>query len=481
MSALEMMLALAAGAADTPPADWRAATQADLVAFHDDVVANHPGPVNRADPGFAARERKAFALAQSRAAQVRDYPGYLATMRGYVASFDDGHLALGGMKSFPVALAWPGFLTGYDGAGRQVVRARIEGAGVEMGDVLLGCDGQDADALAQARVGAFTGRWQLAATRGRQGFRVFVDNRNPFVTRPVRCRFQGPGGTREVALAWRDFSDAEYDRYAMPLAAPPRPPIAARTLADGTRWFTLSDFEGDPAGDAAKALVPIIAAMKRDRAAIVASPRIVLDLRGNGGGSSDWSRQIATILWGEPAIQALKLGSDNVEWRASKANVASLADYRDTFAKAPDADPAIKRFFADAAAGIAAAYAKGKALWREPDGLYVAAKPAPGASVVPPRAPVYVVTDWGCASACLDAVDLWKALGAVQVGQETSADTLYMDVRQDPLPSGVSRAVVPMKVYRGRPRGSNVPQQPAHRYTGDLRDTAALERWVAGL
>lgn len=56
-----------------------------------------------------------------------------------------------------------------------------------------------------------------------------------------------------------------------------------------------------------------------------------------------------------------------------------------------------------------------------------------------------------------------------------------MDVRTIALPGGFARAVVPMKVYRHRPRGSNMPAVPLHRYTGDMRDTAALERWIATL
>jgi hypothetical protein len=40
---------------------------------------------------------------------------------------------------------------------------------------------------------------------------------------------------------------------------------------------------------------------------------------------------------------------------------------------------------------------------------------------------------------------------------------------------------VPMKVYRGRKRGSNVPLDPVHVFPGDLRDTATLEAWIATL
>ena len=124
------------------------------------------------------------------------------------------------------------------------------------------------------------------------------------------------------------------------------------------------------------------------------------------------------------------------------------------------------------------AEARGAPLWRAHD------PPEPPSAAVPlppPAGPVYFITDTGCGSACLDAADLWRALGAVQLGQETSADTLYMDVREDALPSGLSGVAVPMKVYRGRQRGPNVPLRPVHAFAGDMRDTAAREAWVATL
>ena len=103
---------------------------------------------------------------------------------------------------------------------------------------------------------------------------------------------------------------------------------------------------------------------------------------------------------------------------------------------------------------------------------------------MPPRlmaGPVYVLTDPVCSSACLDAVDLWKAAGAIQLGRETSADTVYMDVRGQALPSDLASLVIPMKVWRGRARGNNVPQRPAHIYDGAMGDQAALESWIRGL
>jgi hypothetical protein len=56
-----------------------------------------------------------------------------------------------------------------------------------------------------------------------------------------------------------------------------------------------------------------------------------------------------------------------------------------------------------------------------------------------------------------------------------------MEVRQLRLPSGIAGVSLPMKVYRGRPRGSNEPVTPVHRFDADIADTAELERWIMTL
>jgi hypothetical protein len=128
-----------------------------------------------------------------------------------------------------------------------------------------------------------------------------------------------------------------------------------------------------------------------------------------------------------------------------------------------------------------------RTLWRETPviggllGSLLGGRSSPGA--IDPRrfvtkARVFVLTDGGCASACLDAIDIWKPLGAVLIGRETSADSQYMEIRREPLPSGVSTVAVPMKVYRARARGNNQPYVPTHVFKEDWSDQAAVEAWV---
>lgn len=468
---------LTQGAGPASDRDWAETLRADARAMHDDIAANHPGPVNDLDPDFAKRNDAALAQALERADKVQGLPGYLYTLKGYAAAFDDGHLGFWLADNAPTLKAqWPGFLTGSDGD-RQVVKTRAEDAPVPLGAILDSCDGKTATRLAAENVGAFEGRWFLASTRMLRGGYLFVDQGNPFITRPVECRFVVDGKARDVKLAWRPIARSEMQARVRETGRSTVDPIAARTLADGTRWFTLSDFDGAPDSAAAKALTPIIAAMRSDRAVIAAAPRIVFDLRGNSGGSSDWSAQIAEILWGKQRVEA-ESGSSAVDWRASADNVKTLSDYRDEFRGATGTSAEMLGWIDATVEGVAGAHARGEALWRFAD---PALAKTPGEPPAAPTGPVYFITDGACASACLDAADLWKALGAIQVGQETSADTLYIDVRVDPLPSGLANIAVPMKVYRGRERGSNEPLRSVHVFAGDMRDTGALARWIAAL
>ncbi|WP_375394672.1 hypothetical protein [uncultured Sphingomonas sp.] len=108
--------------------DWSATLRQDAQALHDEVVANHPGPVNTSDPGFAERNDAQLKRALKRARTARTYEDYFYALREYTASFNDGHFGFGswGSVATPYAhLAWPGFLTNYDGRGipRVVVRA----------------------------------------------------------------------------------------------------------------------------------------------------------------------------------------------------------------------------------------------------------------------------------------------------------------------------------------------------------------------
>lgn len=90
-----------------------------------------------------------------------------------------------------------------------------------------------------------------------------------------------------------------------------------------------------------------------------------------------------------------------------------------------------------------------------------------------------LLTDSACFSSCLMVADLFRQLGALHVGQATDANTNYMEVRDDRLPSGLGMFSTLQAVAPGSPKQIG-PFQPHIVYNGDIADTVRMELWVAG-
>ena len=466
----------------TAPRDWSATLRQDATALHAIIIDSHPGIHDSRNPEFRARADAGLAVALRRAETTTDAGGWWWAMRAFVASFDDGHVQIGltdQTRGFPTR--WPGFLTVYRGA-EQVVAARDEAdPGVPpMGARLIDCDGVPAAPLAEARIGAFRGRWFLESQHALLGDWQFMNPSNPWISEMRTCRFESDGQTQAWALNWKDIEPADLSARRTRLVQRGGAGFGLSTLDGGGVWMAMPSFNGDPTSDSHKALTPMMAEWTAKQAELRTAPYVVLDLRGNGGGSSHWSEEIAVTLWGPDWVDAHKPQPvEAIEWRASDDNLAAIQSYVDEWTAAGESADRIG-WAQEIVDGMTAAQAAGRPYWRDRE----SASSRDGTTGSPDRlvrGPVYVLTDPVCASACLDAVDLWKALGAIQIGRETSADTVYMDVRPAALPSGLASLVIPMKVWRGRARGNNEPHRPAHLFEGDIADTAALQAWVRTL
>ena len=484
------LLAVAApSVAQASPAepDWPALLEADARAFHAALRDRHPGPVDPENPGFSAMLDAALARALERVPETRDYGGYWWALREFRAAFDDGHVQLVQLPGAPaLPMRWPGFLTALRD-GHHEVAARLDGPGLPpAGARLLDCDGIAADDLAGSRLGRFYGRWQLPATRQALAGRLFVDAGNPWAPPPRECRFERDGEVRSVRLQWRDLAAEELDGLLAATRSAPPAATGIRSLDDGRLlWITMAGFDADPDSEDHARLTAVLAGLE-DGERVAAASRVVLDVRGNGGGSSHWSREIAALLWGDAALEAAAGGSGAVDWRVAEGNIGDIRAFRDMLLAQESPDPELLRWSGIILEGMSAARERGEALWRQPeDEGEAGAAPEPPAPPRPRRpgtdASVVVLTDSSCASACLDALDLWLPLGAIHAGAETSADTLYMEVGGQALPGGLSRIGLPMKVYRGRRRGNNEPYVPAHPFPDGPLDDAALEAWVRTL
>lgn len=457
------------------PRDWSATLVQDATGLHDIMIDSHPGVHDSLNPAFKPRLDEGLTVALDRAKTTTDAGGWWWALRAYVASFEDGHVGINiTQPNYGFATRWPGFLTVYRGADQVVAdRDAADAATPPLGAKLIDCDGVAAEALAEQRIGQFRGRWFLEAQRVLYGDWQFLSAHNPWIDEMRQCRFQVDGATQTYALNWRATPEDIYARRAK-LAQSASTDFGLKHFDDGGFWISTPSFNGDPSGEIHAKLTALIADMKTKQEALRLAPYVVLDLRGNGGGSSHWSQLMAQVLWGddwmaahpEPAIEA-------VEWRASDGNIAQMADFLDQL-RASNGSPEYIAWAETAVNGMKAAQAAGQPYWRSANEEQAkdAAPPPPAPQLMAGR--VYVLTDARCGSACLDAVDLWKTAGALQVGRETSADTVYMDIRNPVLPSGLAQIAVPMKVYRGRARGNNEPQKPAYLIEGDMTDDAGL-------
>ena len=475
MAAAGLFCAMGSSAlADTAPIDWGQTLRQDAQAIHDAIADSHPGALDAENPDFRRQLEEGLAIALGRAETAKDEGGYWWALRAFTARFDDAHVFVNpkiGRASDP---RWPGFLTAYQGD--DMVVAHSEGAALPpVGAKLIACDGRPAEALAAERVGQFTGRWFLQSQRARHGGTLFINDDNPWLTDLQQCRFEVEGQVRDYALTWSIGGDAlKTAREAVSQTYVPAAGLS--TLDDGGVWISTPGFNGDPQSADYAALQSILDSMKAGQDALRRAPYVVFDLRGNRGGSSIWSRRMAEALWGEDWMAANRPGSSKaVEWRASAANATYLNEILDYF-RGNNVGADLIETIEKIRDGITAAHARNDLFWVETFDADEDATPA----VQTVSGTVFILTDHGCVSACLDAVDLWKAAGGVQVGQETSADTVYMEIREVNLVSGRASLSIPIKVYRGRPRGHNQPHTPTHTLPlGQLGETDLKTRIAA--
>jgi hypothetical protein len=470
---------LALAAAITAAPDYAGRLRADAAAFRAEVVASHPGPVNARDPGFVSRLDAAYAQALRRARTTRTYPQYSWALAELTSAFDDGHLGImpdpKADAAYAWAFSWPGFATELAADGHRV--SVSDEVGVAVGARLVACDGESADRLAADRIGRFMGRWSLASRRRAQAATLFLPPDNPWLGTIRRCTFDQGGVRRTVALRWRPIDAGRRKELLARSRERFHAPVALERLADGTAWIGLGSFDSDATSADGQALDVLVRRIGASVDELRAAPRVVFDLRGNNGGSSAWINRMAASLWSQTFVDAKRPEGGYAEWRVSPANIARIRAYHTQAEARREVDPTFYGWTVRTLGGLEGAQREQRALWAEPHG---GRTPRAAAPPNPLGGKIFVLTDYACASACLDAVDLLTALGAVQVGQDTNADTDYMEIRERKLDDGAI-IWVPMKVYRDRPRGSNVPAVPQHAWTGRMNDTVALQRWIGAL
>ncbi len=249
--------------------------------------------------------------------------------------------------------------------------------------------------------------------------------------------------------------------------------ISEGPMADGV-WMTIPTFKID--AEQQKLFDDLIQKLPSYRTKKV----IVFDLRGNTGGSSAWGHRLVTALFTKAYAdeKLLTLDKDlSVDWRISKGNIENTQDIvkmmKESYGEGSKEYQDMQKIYL----GMLAAQVKGQPYYHEAP---VQSAPSNKSIQDPVKAEIVLVIDHRCGSACLDFIDLIKAMQhkTLLVGETTAADTLYMEVRPLQLPSGLAEIWFPTKVYRHRKRGSREPYVPDIKYPGNLQDTDSLKKWL---
>ena len=447
-----------ARAAEPPPAGpplpktpvaWSKAATADIDYAFSTLLENHPGVVDPSNPGFTSRLRAARAAGQVIATKARNAAGYSAAIARFNTVIGDGHAGAGATldQTLLPPVRWPGFLAVWRGNGLFVYAA--EPGGPAAGSQVVGCDGQSTRTLLLNNVFRFMGRSAEPGNWWSRSVNLFVDAGNPFVTLPKRCRFRTSAGWQVRDLAWRPVND-DYSNWRKAAYNGDDHPVGQFEPAKGLIWIAMPTFDPDAAQrDAYRAM---FAAISADRSRFLNARAVVIDLRANQGGSSDWSLDLAAAIWGKGRVdRAMDAYNKGVQiwWRASKGNADYTAQLVDILKD--EKQTRMAEEFAPVAIGIAAAQSKGQPFFVEPPDP--PAPPAVSDEPPPLRTPVYVIVPGQCASACLDALDTFTRFPDTRlIGAPSSADSTYLEVRRQAAPSGLCTVIIPNKMWVHRPR-----------------------------
>jgi hypothetical protein len=457
------------------PADrrWSPIAAQDVEAAYILLRDNHPGAAPELhDLAFQQRLNVAHALALKRAHAVTSYQGYLFVLAGFATDMGDKHIW--SRPTFVVNLPrWAGIIVSKRGNTWTVTDTDTEQNAL-LGASLLSCDGQNVEDLARTNLGGFHAVWSVGAQQIQYSPWLLVDEGNPFINRPKACVFERDAKRETVMLDWRRITRENLLPRIKKAVGAGAAGFGVRRAGDGY-WIALQDLQSDQARG-------VVKAVEDQKAMLRQAPFVVLDLRGNGGGSSVMGRQIAASLLGQAAVDARLVpmsencGGPDGDWRASEGNIKQL-EFLQTVPLITQGGPEIKQMVETTLRDAREARAQGKDFSGSLTCPVVPFKPPAAQAPSLMMGRLILLTDSLCFSSCLAVTDDFRTLGAFHIGQTTDAATHFVDVREQYLPSGYSMFSTLESVDPGSPVQVG-PFAPQLTYDKDIADTTALEAWV---
>ena len=444
-------------------AAWQQAASQDINDAYHITLDNHPGSYDPYNPDFIKNLKSAKEQAQTLIGKINNADGYLAVLMKFHTQLNDGHAGVYSELDPKLLSAkqWPGFVTVWRGDGLYVYNS--EPGNIPAGAQVLACDDVPIKALIARNVFSYQGRIKEAGHWWIMARKVLEDRGNPFISPPKRCKFKHAEKIIEHNLVWQtrtkqatQWFQKSYngDQLAVGLTEPRK----------NLFWVAMPTFTPDE--QQRNSYRKLTHEVKNNHKTYLNADALVIDLRHNMGGSSQWSLHFAQALWGENSVnRRMNVYEEKTEvwWRASKANTDHITDYIDIFTR--EKRPEAAAWAKEHSEKMQAALSRGDIFYIESN---VASNELPEKvnntlAAEPPvfNQPLYVIVPGQCASACLDAIDVFSRFANTKlIGAPSAADSTYMEIRFQPLSSGLAHVIIPNKVYVNRLRGNGEIYSP---------------------
>lgn len=457
---------------------WRQMAAMDVRFIHDKAASEH---IYAYVPGDAAWKKfleDATAQAMVDITRVTSFAGYQQALRRYQDRFHDAHFTIMfELQQFLVN--WPQFVVGYVDDKYVVIESKIDE--IPKGSVITACDGLSMNALVDKtapehrRSSAVEARVPgLVSTRIAMARAIFVDISSPFYSRPTSCVIEG----RDTKLNWTSITQVALSAINDRLDFKTETETSISAFAANSAWVKMGTFNPRTALQ-----IKQFQAVIKDAAQLRDKDVVVLDVRGNSGGTYNWFMAFLRAFYGpeyvryyaRARVEIQPILLDPAEGPPAKPSVGPMpgAAKKDPTPPDPELDFSIAKQTKQVINGRTLTFMQPAGAWP---------RRSAKTPVNPAKAEVYVLTDYKCASACISFVDEMRRFpGVKQIGQETGFDSRTGSAVAFTLPSTNGRVAIPSMTRLGRARGDNVTWKPDIRFDGVIGDDAALKTWIMGL
>ncbi|WP_462163668.1 S41 family peptidase [Pseudoalteromonas xiamenensis] len=459
---------------------WSVLVETDIKHIYSTTRDNHPGFIDDENSYFKQWLEIGYVQALEAAKSAESLDDALTITQRYIAGFADGHFGFGSQYQ-PRYLTWTGLnieLFGDDYRVSFVDEKHSEHMPSALAK-LMSCDGvpvqtiMDNDLLPY-RFNAPNLRFPKVRFASKLLLNDGIGKQTQFRT----CQFEHQGKVETIPLSWQPISQNRYNQKTQNQTPPKK--FAFETVAPKQYWASFPSFSPND-----KQLSTLRTTIHELAEVSSAAERIIIDVRGNGGGNSEWGVEIAKALYGESFIEShLQQNPDNsyALWRVSSDNTEYLKQILPQLEIEFGKDSAMYADFSTLAQDMSDALQKNQQFVKQGSSTPQNQTISPSLVNTKTQAHIIFLTDSRCSSACLDFADLLLKLPNVNhVGQETGADTVYMEVRVVALPSRLGMFSLAQKVYRGRQRLHNESYVPTYNFSGDIEDTKQLKTWINSL